>query len=385
MPGLANAHSHAFHRALRGITQADRGTFWTWRERMYAGGGPPRSGQLPGAGHRRLRRDGAGRHHLRRASSTTCTTARAARGTPTQRDGPGADRGGAPGGHADHPAGHLLPVGRLGRRTAGPQALAGPQLRFGDGDARELGGAGRRARRRLPGSLARRRGPAPPSTQCAPCRRRRCTRWWPGRTAGRAAARAPIRAGGRERGMRRRLPRAPRPRCSTRPARSARAVHRGARHPPERPATSSCSAAAGPSPASARPPRPTWPTGSARPGALPTAGSPLTLGSDSQAVIDLFEEARRVELASGWPPRSAAISPQSRWPAAATLDGHASLGWPEAGEFAAGALADLVHRRAGLTAAGRDAWPRPRPGVGHLRGRCRRRPQRRDRRPRGGA
>ena len=35
MPGLANAHSHAFHRALRGITQASRGTFWTWRERMY--------------------------------------------------------------------------------------------------------------------------------------------------------------------------------------------------------------------------------------------------------------------------------------------------------------------------------------------------------------
>src|SRR5712691_939330 len=35
LPGLANAHSHAFHRALRGITQSGRGTFWTWRERMY--------------------------------------------------------------------------------------------------------------------------------------------------------------------------------------------------------------------------------------------------------------------------------------------------------------------------------------------------------------
>ncbi|RRO12703.1 formimidoylglutamate deiminase [Saccharopolyspora rhizosphaerae] len=33
VPGLANAHSHAFHRALRGDTR--RGTFWTWRERMY--------------------------------------------------------------------------------------------------------------------------------------------------------------------------------------------------------------------------------------------------------------------------------------------------------------------------------------------------------------
>src|SRR5262249_11833958 len=35
MPGLANAHSHAFHRALRGVVQAGQGTFWTWRERMY--------------------------------------------------------------------------------------------------------------------------------------------------------------------------------------------------------------------------------------------------------------------------------------------------------------------------------------------------------------
>jgi formiminoglutamate deiminase len=36
LPGLANCHSHAFHRALRGRTQRDRGTFWTWRDQMYA-------------------------------------------------------------------------------------------------------------------------------------------------------------------------------------------------------------------------------------------------------------------------------------------------------------------------------------------------------------
>lgn len=37
-PGFANAHSHVFHRALRGRTQAadqHRGSFWTWRELMY--------------------------------------------------------------------------------------------------------------------------------------------------------------------------------------------------------------------------------------------------------------------------------------------------------------------------------------------------------------
>ncbi|MCB8957229.1 MAG: formimidoylglutamate deiminase [Nocardioides sp.] len=35
LPGLANCHSHAFHRALRGRTQRGRGTFWTWRDQMY--------------------------------------------------------------------------------------------------------------------------------------------------------------------------------------------------------------------------------------------------------------------------------------------------------------------------------------------------------------
>jgi formiminoglutamate deiminase len=35
IPGLANAHSHAFQRALRGRTQAGPGDFWTWRRRMY--------------------------------------------------------------------------------------------------------------------------------------------------------------------------------------------------------------------------------------------------------------------------------------------------------------------------------------------------------------
>lgn len=35
VPALANAHSHAFHRALRGRTQQGTGSFWTWREQMY--------------------------------------------------------------------------------------------------------------------------------------------------------------------------------------------------------------------------------------------------------------------------------------------------------------------------------------------------------------
>ena len=39
-PGLVNVHSHTFQRTIRGRTEwrgkADRDTFWTWREKMYA-------------------------------------------------------------------------------------------------------------------------------------------------------------------------------------------------------------------------------------------------------------------------------------------------------------------------------------------------------------
>ncbi|PPF47495.1 formimidoylglutamate deiminase [Pseudoclavibacter sp. AY1F1] len=35
-PAFGNAHSHVFHRLLRGRTHADGGTFWSWREKMYA-------------------------------------------------------------------------------------------------------------------------------------------------------------------------------------------------------------------------------------------------------------------------------------------------------------------------------------------------------------
>lgn len=49
-PGFANAHSHAFHRALRGRTHGG-GTFWTWREGMYR-----LAGRLDPDGYYRLAR-----------------------------------------------------------------------------------------------------------------------------------------------------------------------------------------------------------------------------------------------------------------------------------------------------------------------------------------
>jgi formiminoglutamate deiminase len=75
---------------------------------------------------------------------------------------------------------------------------------------------------------------------------------------------------------------------------------------------------------------------------LRAAGSPVSLGSDSQAVVDLLEEARAMEL-----DERLATGRRGSWSvpsllAAATWAGHASLGHPDAGVLAPGAFADLV-------------------------------------------
>jgi formiminoglutamate deiminase len=79
--------------------------------------------------------------------------------------------------------------------------------------------------------------------------------------------------------------------------------------------------------------------------ALREAGSPLTVGSDSHAVIDLFEEMRAVEL-----DERLASQTRGTWSAdellrAATEIGHRSLGFADAGRIEAGARADLVTLR----------------------------------------
>src|SRR5665213_4271353 len=77
-------------------------------------------------------------------------------------------------------------------------------------------------------------------------------------------------------------------------------------------------------------------------GALAAAGVALSVGSDGQSVIDLFEEARGIELDE----RSATYS-RGTFTAGALLDsmtvaGHRALGWPDAGQLAVGERADLV-------------------------------------------
>ncbi|MFE5664522.1 formimidoylglutamate deiminase [Streptomyces niveus] len=75
---------------------------------------------------------------------------------------------------------------------------------------------------------------------------------------------------------------------------------------------------------------------------LQHAGSPLSLGSDSHAVIDIFEEARALELNERLRTRTRGHWTAAALLTAATADGHAALGRPEAGRIERGALADLV-------------------------------------------
>ncbi len=75
---------------------------------------------------------------------------------------------------------------------------------------------------------------------------------------------------------------------------------------------------------------------------LHDAGSPLTLGSDSHAVVDLFEEMRAVELDERLATRRRGHWPAADLLAAATTTGHRSLGYDDAGAIAVGHRADLV-------------------------------------------
>jgi cytosine/adenosine deaminase-related metal-dependent hydrolase len=68
----------------------------------------------------------------------------------------------------------------------------------------------------------------------------------------------------------------------------------------------------------------------------------LCIGSDSQSVIDPFEEMRGIEMHQ----RLATMKRGTHTPAAllraASIDGYASLGWNKGGALEVGYLADLV-------------------------------------------
>ncbi len=76
--------------------------------------------------------------------------------------------------------------------------------------------------------------------------------------------------------------------------------------------------------------------------ALRDAGVTLSLGSDSQAVVDLFEEARGVEMHDRLATGTRGNHSAAELLHAATVAGHACLGWSDAGRIEPGCWADLV-------------------------------------------
>jgi formiminoglutamate deiminase len=349
LPGLANAHSHAFHRALRGATQAGHGTFWTWRDLMYevaarltpasyldlatavyaemalagvtcvgefhylhhqAGGAPYADPNEMGL----ALIEAAGRAGLRMTLLDTC-----------------------------YLSGGLSPGGE-------PLPLTGAQQRFGDGDA----DAWAERASALQAGPAARPGAAIHSVRAVP----------PGQLG-------PVVAWARQRGAPLHVhlseQRAENEACLAAYGRTpAGVLHQADALGPLTTAVHATHLSASDLALLGRTGSyacfcPTTEAdladgiGPAR--ALVAAGSALTVGSDSQAVIDLFEEARRIELGERLVTQERGHFTAARLAAAATADGHASLGWPDAGQLAAGWLADLVTvsldtpRTAGTTAA----------------------------------
>jgi cytosine/adenosine deaminase-related metal-dependent hydrolase len=75
---------------------------------------------------------------------------------------------------------------------------------------------------------------------------------------------------------------------------------------------------------------------------LRRAGARLSVGSDSNAFVDPFEELRAVELDERLDSGNRGNHPVTALLTDGCESGHASLGWPEGGRIAPGALADLV-------------------------------------------
>jgi len=86
------------------------------------------------------------------------------------------------------------------------------------------------------------------------------------------------------------------------------------------------------------------------------AGSPLALGSDQHAVVDLLEEARALEMDERLASLERGRLPVSALVEALTSAGQRSIGWHDAGRIKVGARADLVAVRLDtVRTAGADA------------------------------
>jgi formiminoglutamate deiminase len=340
LPGMANAHSHAFHRALRGITQVGLGTFWTWRERMYevaARLDPDSYLALARAVYAEMAQAGitcVGEfHYLHHGPG----------GTPyadPNEMGRALITAAAQAGIRITLLDTCYLSGGLSRRGE-RQPLVGAQLRFGDRDgeawAARADALGADSHGLL--SLLARAGAAIHSVRAVPLDQMHPVIAWAQRIG------APLHAHLSEQPAENEAclaayRRTPAELLYDADALGPRATVVHATHLVGRDVellggsrtfaclcpTTEADLADGIGPARE----------------LAAAGCPLTLGTDSQAVIDMFEEARRVELGERLASGQRGHFRSGELARAATTDGHASLGWPDAGEIAEGAIADLV-------------------------------------------
>ncbi len=328
VPGLANAHSHAFHRALRARTHEAGGDFWSWREAMYAVAD-------------RLDPDS----YLALARATFAEMALAGITCVGEfhylHHGPGGSRYadpnamGAAMAQAARDAGIRITVLDTCYLAGGfATGLTPSQLRFSDGD---VGGWLDRVSRFDPGPGAK-LGAAVHSVRAVPARDVEMVAEWAARGAvlhahvseQPAENEACLAATGR-------TPTALLHQSGA-VASNFTAVHGTHLSPADIELYGLNRATVCFCPTTER----DLADGIGPAAALRAAGASLALGSDSSAVIDLFEEARGVELDERLVTGRRGGHCAADLLAAATETGHVCLGWRDAGRIEPGALADLV-------------------------------------------
>jgi formiminoglutamate deiminase len=330
IPGFANAHSHAFHRALRGRVQSGPGSFWTWRDAMYAV-----AARLDPDRYRALAR--ATFAEMALAGMTAVGEFHYLHHDPDGK--PYGDPNEMGRALVDAAAGAGIRITLLDAcylRGGFDQPLDGPQLRFGDGSAEgwaerveALADLGPRARL----------GAAIHSVRAVDSESTATVAAW-------AADRSlPLHAHVAEQpaeveACRAATARTPTALLDEAGALSERftAVHFTHASGPDIRLLGRAGATCCLCPTTER----DLADGIGRARAIADAGARLALGSDSHAVVDQFEEMRAVELDQRLASNERGLHDAAELLRAGTEDGHRALGWEGAGRIEPGAIADLV-------------------------------------------
>lgn len=326
LPGLANCHSHAFHRALRARTQGDRGSFWTWREQMYR-----LAAELTPDSYRALATE-----VYAEMRATGITTVGEFHYLHHQPDGtPYDDRnemGRALLAAADDAGVRIRLLDTCYLAAGFGRPPEGVQRRFSDGDADAWAA-------RVEAFDDDRVGAAIHSVRAVPREQLgTVARWAQGRAV-------PLHVHLSEQVEENDACREAHGRTPTQlladegvlgPLTSV--VHATHLDPVDVRLLGEAGVFACFCPTTER----DLADGIGPARALNDAGARLTLGSDSHAVIDLFEEMRAVEMHERLASRQRGHWSAAELLAAATYDGHASLGFADAGRIAVGQRADLV-------------------------------------------